>query len=109
MHDRRLAASLAAFAATGCLLLVGVAAPALGGTRHAGPPRASIVGESVALGRAQDRFDCGVGANPDRRCSPGAYYAKATKTVICAHGFQPTSLLYVPGSEANVVMGEYGL
>jgi hypothetical protein len=52
---------------------------------------------------------CKLGANPDRRCSPGAYYSKLTKAVICASTFRTGPIRNVPDSEKHQVEVEYGL
>ena len=52
---------------------------------------------------------CKLGANPDRRCSPGAYYSKLTTTVICASSFRTGPIRNVPDSEKHSVEIEYGL
>ena len=52
---------------------------------------------------------CKLGANPDRRCSPGAYYSKLTKAVICSSTFRTGPIRNVPDSEKHQVEIEYGL
>jgi hypothetical protein len=52
---------------------------------------------------------CTLGANPDRRCSPGAYYSKLTKPVICSASFHTGSIRNVPQSEKYTVEAEYGM
>ena len=52
---------------------------------------------------------CTLGANPDRRCSPGAYYSKLTKAVICSPGFRTSAIRNVPQSEKYDVEREYGM
>jgi hypothetical protein len=43
---------------------------------------------------------CVLGANSDRRCSPGASYSKLTKAVICDKTkFKTPMVRYVPDSE----------
>lgn len=75
----------------------------------------SILGGSLptALGKTvllapRTRSTGGVlGPNPDRRCSPGAYYAKLTKAVICSPNFRPSTICSVPTSEKHVDEIEY--
>jgi hypothetical protein len=52
---------------------------------------------------------CKLGALPDRRCSPGAYYSSLTKTVICASSFHTSAIRNVSLSEKFQVEREYGL
>jgi hypothetical protein len=47
------------------------------------------------------------GALPDRRCSPGAYYSRLTKAVICSPGFHTGTIRNVPQSEKFQVESEY--
>jgi len=50
-----------------------------------------------------------LGPNPDRRCSPGAYYSKLTRPVICSASFRTSSIRNVPQSEKYEVEQEYGM
>ena len=52
---------------------------------------------------------CKLGAEPDRRCSPGAYYSGLTKAVLCSSSFHTSSIRNVPDSEKHAVEVEYGL
>ena len=52
---------------------------------------------------------CTLGPNPDRRCSPGAYYSKLTKRVICSPTFRTSTIRNVPQSLKFQVEQEYGL
>ncbi len=52
---------------------------------------------------------CKLGPLPDRRCSPGAYYSKLTKAVLCSSSFHTSSIWNVPESEKHQVEIEYGL
>jgi len=52
---------------------------------------------------------CTLGADPDRRCSPGVYYSKLTKSRICASDFRTGPIQYVTQSEKEDVESEYGL
>jgi hypothetical protein len=67
------------------------------------------VGNTVLLAPRTKSSGCRLGANPDRRCSPGAYYSKLTKRVICAAGFRTSTIRNVPESEKFAVEVEYGL
>ena len=58
-------------------------------------------GRTVLLGKRTKMSACTRGAEPDRRCSPGAYYSKLTKAVICAAGFHTGAIRDVPDSETS--------
>ena len=66
-------------------------------------------GVSVALTRRTRTRNCKLGPNPDRRCSPGAYYSKITRAVICSSQFRTGQIRNVPDSERALVKVEYGL
>jgi hypothetical protein len=67
------------------------------------------VGTTVLLAKPTRMSNCTLGANPDRRCSPGAYYSKLTKAMICATTFKTSKVRNVPTSEKHAVEVEYGL
>jgi len=67
------------------------------------------VGQTVLLASRTASSGCKLGPNPDRRCSPGAYYSKLTKAVICSAGFRTSSIRNVPQSEKFAVEIEYGM
>src|SRR5262249_2739248 len=46
---------------------------------------------------------------PDRDCSPGAYYSRLTKHVICGTHFHTGAIRNVPQSEKFRVEREYGM
>jgi hypothetical protein len=79
------------------------------------PPAASTpilpagVGRTVLLAPRTRTAGCRLGANPDRRCSPGAYYSGLTTDVICSAGFHTGDIRNVPESEKFAVEREYGL
>jgi hypothetical protein len=50
-----------------------------------------------------------LGPDPDRRCSPGAYYGKLAKRVICSPSFHTSTIRNVPESEKFAVEREYGM
>lgn len=70
---------------------------------------ASDLGRSVLLHAKTRSTGCRLGAEPDRRCSPGAYYSGLTKPVICASSFHTSSIRNVPDSEKHQVEVEYAL
>jgi hypothetical protein len=67
------------------------------------------VGTTVLLKKQTKTAGCRLGPNPDRRCSPGAYYSKLTKAVICSTSFRTSSIRNVPQSEKYAVEAEYGM
>ena len=67
------------------------------------------VGTTVLLKKQTKTSGCKLGPNPDRRCSPGAYYSKLTKAVICSASFRTGSIRNVPQSEKYEVEAEYGM
>jgi hypothetical protein len=85
-------------------LLAITAMPALAETIHG-----VDVGNTVLLADRVQTSNCTLGANPDRQCSPGAYYSKLTKSRICAVDFRTDPIRNVPQSEKNDVKVEYGL
>ena len=66
-------------------------------------------GHTILLGRRTQTSACVRAARPDRRCSPGAYYSRLTKRVICAPGFHTGAIRNVPQSEKFEVEREYGM
>ncbi|MHB8470005.1 MAG: HNH endonuclease signature motif containing protein [Gaiellaceae bacterium] len=52
---------------------------------------------------------CTLGAEPDRRCSPGAYAAGLAKSVLCARSFRTSTVRSVSESEKHAIEVEYGL
>jgi hypothetical protein len=71
--------------------------------------KAVDVGTTVLLKKQTKTADCTLGPNPDRRCSPGAYYSKLKKAVICSASFRTSSIRNVPQPEKYEVEGEYGM
>jgi hypothetical protein len=67
------------------------------------------VGKTILLRRRTKSTGCKLGATPDRRCSPGAYYSKLTRAVICSPGFRTSTIRNVPESEKFAVEREYGM
>jgi len=67
------------------------------------------VGKTVLLKKRTKTSGCKLAANPDRRCSPGAYYSKLKKAVICSASFHTGSIRNVPQSEKYAVEAEYGM
>jgi hypothetical protein len=67
------------------------------------------VGNTILLAPRTRTAACKLGANLDRRCSPGAYYSKLTTSVICASTFRTGPIRNVPESEKHAVEIEYEL
>lgn len=67
------------------------------------------VGKTVRLKKRTKTSHCKLGPNPDRRCSPGAYYSKLTKKVLCSASFRTSSIRNVPQSVKYTVEREYGM
>jgi hypothetical protein len=76
--------------------------------RGSPPPKKIALGRTVLLGRRTRTSGCRRGELPDRRCSPGAYYSKLTKGVICSPRFHTGAIRDVPQSEKFAVEREYG-
>ena len=74
-----------------------------------GSPGPVDVGTTVLLAKRTKTSGCTLGPDPDRRCSPGAYYSKLTKTVICSPSFRTGPIRNVPESEKFAVETEYGM
>ncbi len=72
-------------------------------------PRAVAIGSTVLLGRQTKAAGCKLGANPDRACSPGAYYSGLTKRTICSGTFRTSSVRNVSDGTKHAVEIEYGL
>lgn len=80
-----------------------------GSSGGSGSSSAPPLGSTILLAPRTRTSDCVLGANPDRRCSPGAYYSKLTKPVICSSSFHTSAIRNVPESEKFAVEREYGL
>ena len=72
-------------------------------------PAGVAVGRTVLLGPRTRTAGCRLGPLPDRRCSPGGFYIRLTKAVVCGRGFHTSSVRNVPQSEKFAVEREYGL
>jgi len=66
------------------------------------------LGKTVLLAPRRKHTHCRPGA-PDRACSPGAYYAKLTRQVICSPEFRTSAIRDVPDSERFAAEAAYGL
>ena len=72
-------------------------------------PSAKLVGRTILLAKRTKTSGCKRGVLPDRHCSPGAYYSKATKAVVCSPTFRTGTVRNVPDSEKHQVEVEYGM
>jgi hypothetical protein len=84
-------------------------APASGGSSPGTPAKPPSVGSTVLLGPTTRTSGCRRGQEPDRRCSPGAYYSGLTTPVICSSTFRTGTIRDVPESEKFAVEREYGM
>ena len=84
----------------------GVARWLVGGTSHTTTP---ATGSSLSFGPRTKSSGCVRSAVPDRRCSPGAYYQRLTRSVICSPGFRTGAIRNVPQTEKFAVEREYGM
>ncbi len=84
--------------------LDGAAAPA-----QAAAPGTVSLGRTVLISPRAKTSHCKLGPNPDRACSPGAYYSGLTKAVICSSSFRTSTIRDVPESEKFAVEAEYGM
>jgi hypothetical protein len=67
------------------------------------------VGSTVLLAEHDSARGCTLGALPDPRCSPGAYYNRLSKKVICGPNFKTGLIRHVTDGEKHQVEQEYGL
>ena len=89
--------------ALSALLVVGAFAAA------ASTVSALDVGKTVPLRHQTKTSGCTLGPLPDRRCSPGAYYSKLTKRVLCSPSFRTGPIRNVPLAVKHQVEAAYGL
>ncbi|MGA9761646.1 MAG: DUF3761 domain-containing protein [Gaiellaceae bacterium] len=80
-----------------------------GSASTSGGSKTVRLGRTVLLRRQTKTSDCAPGANPDRRCSPGAYYSGLTKAVICSASFRTSEVRDVPQSEKYAIEAAYGM
>jgi len=67
------------------------------------------LGKTVLLTKRTKTRGCKLGALPDRRCSPGAYYSGLDAATLCSPSFRTSAIRSVPESENHQVEVEYGL
>ena len=75
----------------------------------AAAPAASRPAAPSCSGTGRRRAECVRSARPDRHCSPGAYYSRLTKRVICSSSFRTGAIRNVPQAEKFRVEREYGM
>lgn len=80
-----------------------------GGGSGGGGSGGTPTGHTILLGSRTQTSACVRAARPDRHCSPGAYYSRLTKSVICASSFRTGAIRNVPQSEKFQVEREYGM
>ena len=85
--------------------------PASGGSSPGTPGAAAppAIGSTVLLGPRTQTRRLPARREPDRRCSPGAYYSGLTTAVICASTFRTGTIRDVPEAEKFAVEREYGM
>jgi Protein of unknown function (DUF3761) len=66
-------------------------------------------GRTVLLGHRTRATGCKRSPLPDRRCSPGGYYVRLTRPVICSASFRTSTIRNVPQTEKFAVEREYGM
>jgi hypothetical protein len=76
---------------------------------HATSLNPATLGDTVLIAKRKRTFECTLGANPDRRCSPGSYYSQLRKAVICSPVFRTLPIPSVSQSEKFEVQREYEL
>jgi hypothetical protein len=67
------------------------------------------VGVTVLLLRRTKTSGCTLGAEPDRRCSPGAYSGGLTKALLCSPSFHTSSIRNVSDATRHAIETEYGM
>jgi hypothetical protein len=87
----------------------GPSAPAGSSPGAQSAPTPTSVGRTVLLGPRTRSSGCRRGQEPDRRCSPGAYYSGLTAAGICSSTFRTGTIRDVPQSEKFAVEREYGM
>ena len=90
--------ALTVLLACGATLLI---APALGTKISVGP--------TILFGQRTKMSGCRQGPEPDRRCSPGAYYRRLTKRVICSSSFHTGDVRDVSETTRHEIEAEYGM
>lgn len=80
-----------------------------GGSSSSSSTGSVALGSTVLLSSRTKTSGCTLGAEPDRSCSPGAYYSGLTKAVLCSSSFHTSSIRNVTESEKHAVEEEYGL
>jgi len=70
---------------------------------------AASAGVTILVRPRTRKARCTRGVLADRRCSPGAYYSRLTKAVICSPSYRTSSVRNVPQTEKYEVEREYGM
>jgi hypothetical protein len=81
----------------------------LDGSGSGGGSGSTKTGHTVLLGHRTQTSRCVRSPRPDRSCSPGAYYSRLTKRVVCSSRFRTSTIRNVPQSEKFRVEREYGM
>jgi len=73
------------------------------------PSAPASVGRTVLVSPRARTTACRRGSLPDRRCSPGAYYDRLSRSVICSPSFRTSAIRNVSQDEKFQVEQEYGM
>ena len=84
-------------------------APATTAGTTTAPTNPTGPGPTVRLRSRVRTSGCVLGSRPDRRCSPGAYYAGLTTALLCSPSLHTIGIQDVHESETHAVEAEYGL
>jgi hypothetical protein len=87
----------------------GSSTPAATETPGTSPTASPNVGKTVLIARRTRASGCVRATNPDRHCSPGAYYSLLSRGVLCSPTFRTGTIRDVPQSEKFQVEREYGM
>jgi hypothetical protein len=88
---------------------LGVGGSGSGRHRTARLPTYAQMGDSHLLGRRSKHRGCELnGALPDRACTPGAVFRKATRRLVCRDGYS-AKVRHVTSAKEERVYAEYGI
>ena len=110
-HDQSVPVRTVATIVIALIAVAGVGASAWGASTSpaVASPSSVRLGATVLLQPRTRTAGCTKGKEPDRRCSPGAYYSGLTRAVLCSASFRTSSIRNVPQQEKFAVEREYGM
>jgi hypothetical protein len=79
------------------------------GSSGSSPAPATSLGHTVLLAKRTRTAGCRRSLEPDRSCSPGAYYSGLTMAVICSPTFRTGAIRDVTDAEKFAVERAYGM